>query len=136
MELIEIRELDGPNLFLLQPAIKLELRPAEHDLTREALAALLGRLGRFGNSDEGQRAGLAAFGDLLVDAALALQDVGHRTGAGARDLFRVDDGGVGDHLRRALRHAVGGDDDGIGGGLGERRRGKDACERARGRQPC
>ena len=31
MRLVEIRDLDGPNLFLLQPAIKLELAADAND---------------------------------------------------------------------------------------------------------
>ncbi|RIK42971.1 MAG: Mur ligase [Chloroflexi bacterium] len=41
MQLVEIRDLDGPNLFLLQPAIKIELVVSPDDrLTPEAAAAL------------------------------------------------------------------------------------------------
>ncbi len=48
MELVEIRDLDGPNLFVLAPAIKLEVRvePDEQDVdaTLDALADLIGEL--------------------------------------------------------------------------------------------
>ena len=40
MELVEIRDLDGPNIFLLQPAIKVEFTWSERDLTPPALADL------------------------------------------------------------------------------------------------
>lgn len=40
MELVEIRDLDGPNLFLLEPAIKVELRISEDDLSPHFLAAI------------------------------------------------------------------------------------------------
>lgn len=43
MELVEIRDLDGPNLFLLQPAVKVELRWSDQDVTPEALADLVRR---------------------------------------------------------------------------------------------
>ncbi len=38
MELVEIRDLDGPNIFLLQPAIKVEFSWSDSDVTAEALA--------------------------------------------------------------------------------------------------
>jgi len=44
MRLVEIRDLDGPNIFLLQPAIKLELEVEANDLTADAIAAELGGL--------------------------------------------------------------------------------------------
>lgn len=48
MELVEVRDLDGPNVFVLAPAIKLEVRiePAERDVdaTLTMLAGLIGNL--------------------------------------------------------------------------------------------
>ena len=44
MRLVEIRDLEGPNIFLLQPAIKVELAIAPQDVTRDAIAGLSGRL--------------------------------------------------------------------------------------------
>ncbi len=43
MELVEIRDLDGPNIFLLQPAIKVEFSYSDSDVTPEALADLARR---------------------------------------------------------------------------------------------
>jgi cyanophycin synthetase len=65
MELIEIRDLDGPNLFLLAPAIKIELRVGRRDLTREALSAIRGRLEPLGIVDESTAGGVGALGELL-----------------------------------------------------------------------
>ena len=44
MRLVEIRDLDGPNIFLLQPAIKLELEVTEADRSRDAIAALANKV--------------------------------------------------------------------------------------------
>lgn len=44
MELVEIRDLDGPNLFLLEPAIKIELRGGADDDTPERIAQALNAL--------------------------------------------------------------------------------------------
>lgn len=77
MRLVEIRDLDGPNLFLLQPAIKLELRVEPGDVGADALAALAARLEPLGVSDEAEddRAeGVEALGALLVAALVALHD--------------------------------------------------------------
>ncbi len=68
MQLVEIRDLDGPNLFLLQPAIKLELRTEAGDRTPEGLAALEARLGPLGLSDEDRPSGAAAIAELLAEA--------------------------------------------------------------------
>ncbi|MDP9357957.1 MAG: Mur ligase family protein [Chloroflexota bacterium] len=43
MELVEIRDLDGPNIFLLDPAIKVELSWSDQDIGPEALADLARR---------------------------------------------------------------------------------------------
>jgi cyanophycin synthetase len=68
MELVEIRELDGPNVFLLQPAIKVEFKLGRRDLTRESLARLRARLEPLGFSEETTAGGLGALGDALGDA--------------------------------------------------------------------
>ena len=44
MRLVEIRDLDGPNIFLLQPAIKVEFALSPGDLSAAALAGLSARL--------------------------------------------------------------------------------------------
>ncbi len=74
MELVEIRDLDGPNLFLLQPAIKVELRADAADLAPEAVAALAARLEPLGVSEEGQEGGAGAVGELLLAATAALHE--------------------------------------------------------------
>ena len=89
--------------------------------------------------DAGAGAGTAVARDL--DAGLALQHVGHRAGAGARDFLGLDDGGLGDDGVGALRRACRGDDDGVDGrrdgcGVGAReRRGHGEGERRCGRLP-
>jgi cyanophycin synthetase len=49
MELVEIRDLDGPNIFLLEPAIKLEVAAGSGD--RDGLDGLAKRLGLTGRDD-------------------------------------------------------------------------------------
>lgn len=72
MRRIELRDLDGPNLFLLAPAIKLELAVGPDDLRPDALAALAARLEPLGLADDAPPAGAAALGGLLADALVAL----------------------------------------------------------------
>jgi cyanophycin synthetase len=67
MELVEIRDLDGPNVFLLAPAIKIELRVGRRDLSREAVSRLRGRLDQFGVADESTAGGVGALGELLAE---------------------------------------------------------------------
>jgi cyanophycin synthetase len=74
MRLIEIRDLDGPNIFLLEPAIKLELALDEHDLTPDAVAALARRMEPLAPSDDERAAGSEGLGDLLQDACAALHE--------------------------------------------------------------
>ncbi len=74
MRLIEIRDLDGPNIFLLEPAIKLELALDDDDLTPDAVAALAGRMEPLAPSDDERAAGADALGDLLLDACAALHE--------------------------------------------------------------
>lgn len=74
MEVVEIRDLDGPNVFLLQPAIKLELLATEADLSADALSALVARLEALGISDEERGEGESALGDLLTAATAAVHE--------------------------------------------------------------
>ena len=71
MRLVEIRDLDGPNLFMLRPTIKIELAAAA-DLTADAVAALEARLEPLGISDEGWAGGVAELGGVLAEAVSAL----------------------------------------------------------------
>ncbi len=72
MQVVEIRDLDGPNLFLLLPAIKLELEATGGDLSSEGIAALAARLEPLGVSDEARPSGMVALSDLLLEAVVAL----------------------------------------------------------------
>src|SRR3712207_2502139 len=74
MRLVEIRDLDGPNIFLLQPAIKLELEVAEVDLARDAIAALATRLEPLAPSDDERAAGAAGLGEFLLAACADLHE--------------------------------------------------------------
>jgi cyanophycin synthetase len=74
IRLVEIRALDGPNLFLLQPAIKLELEAAASDLTPDAVAALATRLEPLASSDDERAFGPDGLGDLLMEACAALHE--------------------------------------------------------------
>ncbi|HET7093703.1 MAG TPA: hypothetical protein VFI22_09505, partial [Thermomicrobiales bacterium] len=72
MRLVEIRDLDGPNLFMPAPAIKIEWAVAAGDLTPAALGALATRLEPFGVCGDDDLAGAPALGELLADAASGL----------------------------------------------------------------
>ena len=61
MRLVEIRDLDGPNIFLLQPAIKLELEVTEADLSPDAIAALATSMEPLAPSDDERAAGAAGW---------------------------------------------------------------------------
>ena len=74
MRLIEIRDLDGPNIFLLEPAIKLELALDERDLTPDAVAALASRMEPLAPSDDERAAGASGLGDLLLAACADLHE--------------------------------------------------------------
>jgi cyanophycin synthetase len=74
MRLIEIRDLDGPNIFLLEPAIKLELVLDDDDLTPDAIAALSSRMEPLAPSDDERAAGAEGLGDLLMAACAALHE--------------------------------------------------------------
>ncbi|MCC6315020.1 MAG: Mur ligase [Thermomicrobiales bacterium] len=77
MRLVEIRDLDGPNLFLPQPTIKLELVVESGDLQPDALAALAHRLEPLGITGEELPEDAEGLGALLADAVSALYE---RTG--------------------------------------------------------
>ncbi|HLL49181.1 MAG TPA: hypothetical protein VK356_00815, partial [Thermomicrobiales bacterium] len=74
MRLVEIRDLDGPNIFLLQPAIKLELDVTEADLTSDAIATLAAGLEPLAPSDDERAAGSGGLGDLLLAACADLHE--------------------------------------------------------------
>jgi cyanophycin synthetase len=74
IQLIEIRDLDGPNLFLLQPAIKLELEAALADLSADAIAALATSMEPLAPSDDERAAGPDGLGDLLLAACADLHE--------------------------------------------------------------
>ena len=78
MRLVEIRDLDGPNIFLLQPVIKLELEVTEADRSRDAIAALATRMEPLAPSDDERAAG----GDRAHRPTTAW-DAGHAAGAAA-----------------------------------------------------
>jgi cyanophycin synthetase len=83
MRLVELRELDGPNLFLLQPAIKLELHMDKSDFSADAIAALAARWEPLASSDDDGAAGPEALGDLLLAACAALHE---RAGVAAPEM--------------------------------------------------
>jgi cyanophycin synthetase len=86
MRLVELRDLDGPNLFLAGPAIKLELAldlaPGmdRADTAAEAVAALAARFEPLGMTDDDrpEGEGEAGLGALLADALAAIHE---RSGA-------------------------------------------------------
>src|SRR5688500_7749288 len=67
MELVEIRDLDGPNVFLLRPAIKVALRVGRRNLSRDALRALRCRVEPIGIPDEITSGGFSALGETLAE---------------------------------------------------------------------
>ena len=71
MRLVEIRDLDGPNLFLLQPAIKLGLELSAGDEAPAALAALATRFEALGVDTEARAADV---GTVLTDAVRLLHE--------------------------------------------------------------
>jgi cyanophycin synthetase len=74
MRLIEIRDLDGPNIFLLQPAIKIELEVTEADRSRDTIAALATSMEPLAPSDDERAAGAAGLGELLLAACASLHE--------------------------------------------------------------
>ncbi|MGH2616994.1 MAG: Mur ligase family protein [Thermomicrobiales bacterium] len=74
MRLIEIRDLDGPNIFLLEPAIKLEIEVHARDLTPDAVADLAARMEPLAPSDDERATGADGLGDLLMAACADLHE--------------------------------------------------------------
>jgi len=72
MNIEEIRDLEGPNLFLLEPAIKIEISTTVDDLTAEEIGRVEARLEPLGLSDEGGEGGSGELGALLGEAIDAL----------------------------------------------------------------
>lgn len=72
MNIEEIRDLEGPNLFLLEPAIKIEISTTPDDLTAEEIGRIEARLEPLGLSDEGGTGGSGELGALLAEAIDAL----------------------------------------------------------------
>ena len=72
MNLVELRDLDGPNLFLLGPALKIELRIDHIDTEADQIAALAGTLEALGITLESPESGLAPLADALVEAVVAI----------------------------------------------------------------
>ncbi len=72
MRLVEIRDLDGPNIFLLQPAIKVEIAISPGDLQATALADLSARLEPLVPTDDEHEAGADALGEILLAACIGL----------------------------------------------------------------
>lgn len=74
MQLVEIRDLDGPNQFLLQPAIKLAFVVTPDDRTPDAIAALGARLEPLGVDTDDREEGDWPIGELLIAAASLLHE--------------------------------------------------------------
>ena len=74
MELLEIRDLDGPNQFLLQPAIKVAFTITADDRAPDAVAALSARLEAFGVDTDDRVSGAYPIGDRLTIAAGLLHE--------------------------------------------------------------
>ena len=72
MRLVEIRDLDGPNIFLLQPAIKTEFALSPGDLRASALADLSARLEPLVPTDDERAEGEEALGEILQAACIGL----------------------------------------------------------------
>lgn len=72
MRLVEIRDLDGPNIFLLQPAIKAEFAISPGDLHAAALADLSARLEPLVPTDDERAEGTDALGEILQAACIGL----------------------------------------------------------------
>jgi cyanophycin synthetase len=72
VRLVEIRDLDGPNIFLLQPAIKVEFAISPGNLTASALADLSARLEPLAPIDDERAEGDEALGEILQAACISL----------------------------------------------------------------
>ncbi|MDQ3695640.1 MAG: Mur ligase family protein [Chloroflexota bacterium] len=74
MQLVEIRDLDGPNQFLLQPAIKVAFVATADDRSPDAIAALGARLEPLGVDTDDRESGDWPIGELLMAAAILLHE--------------------------------------------------------------
>jgi cyanophycin synthetase len=83
MRLVEIRDLDGPNIFLRQPAIKLELDVSPGDLSPDGIAALTERLQPLAPTDDELAEGAGGLGTLLEALCEGLHE---HAGAEAPDM--------------------------------------------------
>ncbi|MCC7024156.1 MAG: hypothetical protein IT338_15130 [Thermomicrobiales bacterium] len=83
MRLVEIRDLDGPNIFLREPAIKLELDVSPGDLSQEGIAALTERLQPLAPTDDELADGAEGLGALLQEICAGLHE---RAGVAAPDM--------------------------------------------------
>lgn len=72
MRLVEIRDLDGPNIFLLQPAIKVEFAISPGNVKASALADLSARLEPLVPTDDERAEGEEALGEILQAACISL----------------------------------------------------------------
>jgi cyanophycin synthetase len=72
VRLVEIRDLDGPNIFLLQPTIKAEFAISPGDLRASALADLSAHLEPLGPTDDERAEGDEALGEILQAACISL----------------------------------------------------------------
>jgi cyanophycin synthetase len=72
VRLVEIRDLDGPNILLLQPAIKVEFAISPKDVEASALADLSARLEPLAPTDDERAEGDEALGDILLAACINL----------------------------------------------------------------
>jgi cyanophycin synthetase len=74
MQLVEIRDLDGPNQFLLQPAIKVALVVTPADRAPDAVAALAARLESLGVDTDDRESGDWPVGEHLMAATILLHE--------------------------------------------------------------
>ena len=74
MQLLEIRDLDGPNQFLLQPAIKVAFLVQPEDRDPDAVAALAARLEPLGVDTDDREGGDYPIGRLLTLATALLHE--------------------------------------------------------------
>lgn len=74
MQLVEIRDLDGPNQFLLQPVIKVAFAVSADDRAPDAVAALGARLEPLGVDTDDRESGDFPIGELLTVATALLHE--------------------------------------------------------------
>ena len=72
MQLVEIRDLDGPNLYLRQPAMKIELSVEDGDLSDEALRRLRRSFEAYGNGEDETSGDIAAVAEGLLEVSRGL----------------------------------------------------------------